>query len=90
MKQGHRQYLNLTDAGRQALQRIDELEALLKEEQKIRAAYGDELAKLRVAKGEWSPEVWRHAISKAIARRIAVHGDPAGVADDAIAIVRGG
>ena len=90
MNNGNRAHLSLTIAGRQALARIAELEALLLEEQHARAKAGDELAKLKATSCldarccQSCETVLRAAIVRAIGARIAVRGDPHGVADDVI------
>jgi len=92
---GNHLHLSLTNAGRQALARIAELEAILIEEQAARAKAGDELARLKASSCldskccQSCETVLRSAIVRAIGSRIAVHGDPHGVADDVIAAMKG-
>lgn len=94
MTPGDRLHLSLTLPGRRATARIAELEALIIEEQVARAKSGDELARLKASSCldvrccQSCETVLRNAIVRAIGARIAVHGDPHGVADDVIEEVK--
>jgi hypothetical protein len=87
-------HLSLTTAGRNALARIAELEALLFEEQALRSSYGDELARLKASSCVdatcciYCQHALTEAFTEVLLKRISVRADPAGTIADVVALLK--